>query len=33
MAPFAFVNELVWGTYVVAQFLITGSMLEILLVP
>lgn len=32
MAPFAFVNELVWGTYVVAQFLITGSMLEILLV-
>ena len=32
-APFAFVNELVWGTYVVAQFLITTSMLEILLVP
>jgi len=33
VAPFAFVNELVWGTYVVAQFLITTSMLEILLVP
>lgn len=31
MSPFPFANELVWGTYVVAQFLITASMLEILL--
>ena len=28
---FAFANELVWATYVVAQFLITGAMLALLL--
>jgi len=32
MGSFPFVNELVWGTYVVAQFLISAAMLEILLV-
>jgi uncharacterized membrane protein YhhN len=31
LAPFRFVNDLVWLTYVVAQFLITGAMLQLLL--
>lgn len=31
LTPFPFVNDLVWLTYVVAQFLITGAMLQLLL--
>jgi hypothetical protein len=31
MRPFAGVNEAIWLTYIVAQFMITGAMLSLVL--